>query len=318
MHNALKQPKVSVIVPLYNTEEYVHAAVSSVMNQTLPEIEIIVINDGSTDNSLDIVNKLAEEDRRIRIFSQTNQGLSITRNQGVLHATGEYLYFMDSDDIIDETTLAACYERCLSHQLDFVFFNAEVLNKESKWASLLHYERDPEKIRENQVYTGSEALRIQLDSNSYYSSACLSVIRTDFFRRHRLGFYPHIVHEDELFTALLYLHADRTGFINQTFFKRRFRDDSIMTSKFAQKNMQGYFTVADNLLDFRTSQTKDNQQLIDLFLRRMLNAAVWKAWVMPFGERADILKKCLTRYKKYVSARTVATVLFKPIKAAIT
>ena len=89
---------VSVIIPVYNTEEFVEEAVRSIMNQTLQEIEIIVINDGSTDGSLSIIERLAKEDKRIRTYTQQNQGLSATRNKGNEYAQGKYIYFMDSDD----------------------------------------------------------------------------------------------------------------------------------------------------------------------------------------------------------------------------
>ena len=82
-----KKIKVSVVIPVYNTEKYVREAVESIMNQTLRELEIIIINDGSTDNSLQVVEELAAADSRIQVYSQTNQGLSMARNAGITHDT---------------------------------------------------------------------------------------------------------------------------------------------------------------------------------------------------------------------------------------
>ena len=93
-------PKVSVIIPVYNTEKYVRQAVESIRQQTLKDIEIIIVNDGSTDGSMTILEELAAQDERIKLFSQENQGLSVTRNVGLSHSTGEYVYFMDSDDLL--------------------------------------------------------------------------------------------------------------------------------------------------------------------------------------------------------------------------
>ena len=81
-----KKIKVSVVIPVYNTEKYVREAVESIMNQTLRELEIIIINDGSTDNSLQVVEELAAADSRIQVYSQTNQGLSMARNAGMRDA----------------------------------------------------------------------------------------------------------------------------------------------------------------------------------------------------------------------------------------
>ena len=86
--------KVSVVIPVYNTEKYVRQAVESVMYQSLKELEIIVVDDGSTDKSLSIVEKLGDTDKRIQIYTQANQGQSIARNRGISHAHGEYIYFM--------------------------------------------------------------------------------------------------------------------------------------------------------------------------------------------------------------------------------
>ncbi|WP_309574196.1 glycosyltransferase family 2 protein [Candidatus Bacteroides intestinigallinarum] len=113
--------KVSIVIPVYNTEKYVRQAVESVMSQTLKELEIIIINDGSSDKSLDILQKLSNTDNRIRVYSQLNQGQSVARNTGISHAHGEYIYFMDSDDLLEKDAMELCYYKCKEAQLDFVF-----------------------------------------------------------------------------------------------------------------------------------------------------------------------------------------------------
>ncbi|HHT99528.1 MAG TPA: glycosyltransferase family 2 protein [Acholeplasma sp.] len=103
--------KISVIVPVYNTSKYLEKCLNSIRNQTYENIEIIVVNDGSTDNSLDILNEISKKDKRIKVISQENGGLSKARNTGLEHATGSYVGFIDSDDYIDpnmyETMLRA-------------------------------------------------------------------------------------------------------------------------------------------------------------------------------------------------------------------
>ena len=92
-------PEVSVIIPIYNTAAYLRRTLDSICSQTLKELEIILIDDGSTDGSRGIIEEYAKRDARIRWYAQPNQGLSVARNRGLLHATGKYIYFMDSDDI---------------------------------------------------------------------------------------------------------------------------------------------------------------------------------------------------------------------------
>lgn len=129
--NPMSNSMVSIIIPVYNTEEFVEEAVRSIMNQTLQDIEIIIINDGSTDNSLSIIRKLANEDDRIQIYSRENKGLSATRNQGIYLAKGKYLYFMDSDDYLEPDAWSHGFLKCEKNSLDFIFSNANILNKEA-------------------------------------------------------------------------------------------------------------------------------------------------------------------------------------------
>lgn len=158
--------KVSVVIPVYNTEKYVREAVESIMNQTLRELEIIIINDGSTDNSLQVVEELAAADSRIQVYSQSNQGLSMARNAGITHAHGRYIYFMDSDDLLEKDAMELCYSKCEEKELDFVFFDAQSFFEEDiRNAPVLNYQRT-DKL-ENKVYTGPEAINIQLQHKTY-------------------------------------------------------------------------------------------------------------------------------------------------------
>lgn len=230
--------KVSVVIPVYNTEKYVRQAVESVMYQSLKELEIIVVDDGSTDKSLSIVEKLGDTDKRIQIYTQANQGQSIARNRGISHAHGEYIYFMDSDDLLEEDALELCYHKCKEEKLDFVFFDALVFFENNvENAPTLNY-KHTEKL-EDKIYTGQEALEIQLQNKEYTPSVCLHFIHRNVIEKHNLSFYPEIVHEDQLFTTLLYLQSTKAACIKRTFFHRRMRKDSTMTSKFAMRNKIG-------------------------------------------------------------------------------
>ena len=111
-------PKVSVIIPVYNTEKYLRQCLDSVINQTLTDIEIICVNDGSTDNSINILNEYAKNDSRIIVLSQKNSGAAIARNNGINNAIGEYLYFIDSDDYVDTTFLEKMYSQSLKYNAD--------------------------------------------------------------------------------------------------------------------------------------------------------------------------------------------------------
>lgn len=305
--------KVSVVIPVYNTEKYVRQAVESIMRQSLEELEIIIINDGSTDGSPEIINEASITDRRIQVYAQTNQGLSRARNAGITHAHGEYIYFMDSDDLLEQDALELCYRKCEEKELDFVFFDAQSFYDDNvRNAPTLNYKRT-DKL-ENKVYAGNEALELQLKNREYTPSACLNFIRRSFLENIGLQFYPGIVHEDQLFTTLLYLQAVKTACIKRTFFQRRMRENSIMTRKFTKRNIEGYLVVTREMLDFkkRVAELK-TEAIIDLYLSQMLDAAMWQAHVLRLPERVRLAWLCLHKYKKYVSARTIGTLLFKSL-----
>lgn len=303
-------PKVSVIVPVYNTERYVQQALDSICRQTLHELEIIVVNDGSTDGSAEVLRQATLEDSRIQAYEQDNRGPSLTRNIGIGHARGKYIYLMDSDDLLEENALELCYRKCEAENLDFVFFDAEYF-----YEGLL---KNPPSLQyshtrglADKIYEGREILGLQLEKHSFTPSACLSFIRRSFLDEHALRFFPHILHEDQLFTALLYLQAHRVGLIKQPFFHRRMRVGSIMTSLFAWKNMTGYITVTDELLRFAGKRDTHTQEIVRRFLSQMFAAAVWQAHVLPLCQRFRVLYLCLTKYRQYVSLRTLAVLMLK-------
>jgi len=111
-------PKVSVIVPIYNVEEFLPRCLDSLLNQTLKEIEIICVNDGSKDNSLNILNEYAQKDARIIIINQENNGASSARNNGLIHATGEYIGYVDADDWVEKDYYKLLYENAKRYNAD--------------------------------------------------------------------------------------------------------------------------------------------------------------------------------------------------------
>ena len=130
-NNSADKILVSVIIPVYNTADYIKQTVESICNQTLRNIEILLINDGSTDNSLDIMQEMSTIDSRIKVFSQHNQGPSVSRNVGINNAKGQYIYFMDSDDLLESNTLETCYNECRKDLLDFVYFDAKAFTDDN-------------------------------------------------------------------------------------------------------------------------------------------------------------------------------------------
>ena len=154
-------PEVSVIIPIYNTAAYLRKALDSICGQTLKELEIILIDDGSTDGSRGIIEEYAKRDARIRWYAQPNRGL--------LHATGKYIYFMDSDDILDTQALRHCHDLCEKRELDFIFFDAKPLTESADSQNIPNYDRKG-KIDES-VHSGMELLDYELSNRLFLATS---------------------------------------------------------------------------------------------------------------------------------------------------
>lgn len=244
--------KVSVVVPVYNVELYLAECLDSIASQTLGDIEIICVNDGSTDGSADILDDYATRDERIVVIHQPNRGPSAARNAGTAVARGDYLYFFDSDDVLDFDALEALYSRSVEDRLDVLNFDAvsffEDAELESKHSNYGTYYRRCGAYEG--VMTGPKLVADMCSNKEYRPSVLLQFIRTDYYRAAGLSFYEGIVHEDNLFTFLCALQAERVAHVAMPRFRRRVRADSIMTTEKSAANFEGFFVTYLEMLRF--------------------------------------------------------------------
>lgn len=297
----INSPNVSVIIPVYNTGPYVEEAVRSIMNQTLRDVEIIIINDGSTDNSLSVIEKLAREDNRIQYFSQPNQGQSIARNVGIEKAGGEYLYFMDSDDILEKNALDICYNTCSAERLDFVFFDAISFGEINK--SVHEYDRKNQ--LDTRIYTGIEMLNNLLDIRAYRVPPWLNFINHSFLRENNITFDPNfIIYEDQIFSVMLYLSSKRVAYIPLSLFRRRLREGSLMTKSYSINNVYAYFKIADKLVSLGEDKDEHAVLVVDRVIKQMLNAAIYTASKLTIKERLLVGIKAFKGYFQHISLKT--------------
>ncbi len=228
-------PKVSVIIPVYNVEKYLGECLDSVLWQTLKDIEIICVNDGSTDGSAKMLAEYAAKDPRIRIITQANAGLSAARNVGMDAATGKYIYFLDSDDYIKDDAMEKCFSICERDGLDQLVFNSECLfEDESMGIELLRkkaksYLLPPE--LSDTVLNGAEALEKLRDLKYFCVCVPFRMLRLECLRNASLRFVPGIIHEDDLFTPVSLCEAQRVELIQDALYIRRFRPSSIVTAR---------------------------------------------------------------------------------------
>lgn len=291
--------KVSVILPIYNVAPYLGEAFDSILTQSLKEIEIIAVDDGSTDNSWEIIKKYQQQDGRIMSFQQENQGQSVARNLALQHATGEYIYMMDSDDVLSSSdALLMCYEYAEKNHADFIFFDRDWLVEDhTDFSVSLH---STKYVEENKVYDGESLLNLMLDTTSYNCVVWLLLINRKHLKRLGLTFFPGIIHEDELFTTELMLSSSSIYCLKQSFVKHRVRLASTVGMKFTRRNMDCYLTVADQLLLF------SQKPIIHKFLRYTLSKVFYTGHLIPYKDKPVVFWRAMkSGYLKYIGMKSL-------------
>ena len=218
---------ISVIVPVYNVEKYLARCVDSVLAQTFRELEIILVDDGSTDRSGAICDDYEKKDDRIRVIHKPNGGLSDARNAGIDVAEGQFLCFVDSDDFIDPEMLETLYRLLIEHEADI-----SVCGIRDCFDSGKSFEYSEHK---QLVLSGMEALKYILEGKYLYGSICNKLIRCELCQEHR--FVKGKTYEDAFFIPELFLCAKKVAATTLSYYNYWHRSDSITTKPFTGKNM---------------------------------------------------------------------------------
>ena len=222
--------KVSVIVPVYNVEPYLEKCLNSLVNQTLKDIEIIVVNDGSPDNSQKIIDKFEKKYKQITSYIKENGGLSDARNYGISKSNGEYLSFIDSDDYIEENMLEKMYNKAKKENLDVVVCNC-----------IQVYDNGQEEIKSN--------LNMSKDNVKNYiispPMACTRIYKKELFNKYK--FKKGILYEDLELTPRLITSTKKVGFIDEGLYYYLQRSGSIMKQKEFNNKLLDIFSVLETL-----------------------------------------------------------------------
>ena len=218
-------PKVSVIVPVYNVEKYLNKCLDSLINQTFNHFEIIIINDGSPDDSKQIIEKYKSKyNDFIKVINQSNQGLSASRNNGLKMASGAYIMFADSDDYLELNMLEKMYSKITSEQADVVICGNNVVNENYQIISSTFPNNYENTDLTTQIILGN-------------LSAWNKIIKKDLLDDSSLLFRSNVWDEDIDFSFKLLLKSQKTCILNENLYNYSLRDGSIMNSKNLVKNL---------------------------------------------------------------------------------
>ena len=255
---------VSIIIPVYNGEEYLERCINSVVNQTYKNIEIIIINDGSTDNTLDIIKKNANNDLRIKTINKKNEGVSAARNDGIELSTGKFLTFVDADDYIENDYV---------EKMIFILkkYNAKYVTCGYKRVYDDHTESINDDLTEI-VYSKEEYIKKILNVQNGYGFVHMKLISKDVIKDIR--FNPKLkVGEDALFNIMLCKNIDKAVVYNNTLYNYYFNSNSVVR-KFDEKYSEKYLLSMQCMFDYINNNYKLQDEIYNYIAYHVLLVSV--------------------------------------------
>ena len=285
-------PKVSVIIPVYNVEKYLRECLDSVINQTLSDMEIICINDGSTDKSLGILKEYAEKDSRIKIIIQENQGQGVARNNAIEAAQGEYLVFVDPDDFLDSEALEVINKSFSDSAVDIIQFDYLVCSEDGANNRQRVFKKRAKRyfnlnLLNDKVFNWQEVGKKSIEGLSLF---CWDkAYKTTFIKENNIKFAPTKNGEDHIFSISANLLANKILYINKSFYHYRTRLKSITNSASIEsfcvfKNIEllKQFLITNNLIE-------EYKSSLDEYVSSVLS---WHIANIPQDKTDEYLDKC--------------------------
>ena len=265
----IDNPKISIVVPVYNVGEYIRDCLNSLVSQTLREIEIICIDDGSTDGSLGILMEYARDDARIKVITKENGGPASTRNMGIEMARGEYLMFVDSDDWMEVSTCKLAYDKAQAGNVDLVIFN-------------LFFVYDDNYLRRIN-FTGKGTYKTSITYKqikplvlNWRISVYARLYRTEYLRSGNIRFPNGLLFEDCPFMMEALLKARSINVLHKNlYYHRKGVVGSIMWSSRTTEKCFDIFHIAQIIEDKLVGLGKYDEFRWDFFVFKLYHFTAW-------------------------------------------
>lgn len=244
----MSNPFFSIILPVYNVDKYLRECLHSLENQTCQDFELIAVNDGSTDMSLEILKEYKDQGQlNLNIITQENGGLSSARNSALNFIKGKYTYFLDSDDYIEKNMLEILKRKLTKSNADIIKFDAQPFLDKDFNSTIIEDEYELSGLlKEGLIYKRNAFFK--KTKKKFLAPVWLYCVKTEIIKKNSLTFKEGLIHEDELFTPILFVHCTTFEYVNMRFFNRRYREGSIMTSNNKKKiSIENYQIVNKEL-----------------------------------------------------------------------
>lgn len=282
-------PLISIIIPLYNTEDYISQCIESIIYQTYRNIEIIIINDDSTDGSLELCNSFAEQDSRIRVYTQVNSGPSVARNWGIKLANGDYVIFVDSDDYwMSRDNLQELVDM-LHPEDDFMVFNCVYyFSEEDTYKKWVAYDSSL-KSKDDIIYA-------LVKSGTFPMSPCTKIIKREFLLKNGINFIPNIYCEDIPWFIRLLEKSKQCSFKNLYMYVYRKNVSTSRSSSMSIKAFDDLFVIIKKELEhvYFFNWKDSTQKALLSFLAHELAILMGMVTYLPLSKqqsRNDELRK---------------------------
>lgn len=255
--------RLSIIVPVYNVEQWLLRCLKSLFAQNLieDEFELLIINDGSKDNSLSIADNFASFHSNVKVISRENGGLSAARNTGLTHASGNYVWFVDSDDFIEPNSIKRPLEFAEKYQLDVMCFYFQLAHENG---GTEHFGYKPR--HSGMVLTGPDFV----SETGFVMSPWAAIYRRDFLMENGLRYMEGILHEDEEFSPRAQFLAKRIAHLPDVVYNYFQRSGSIMKSARSALRVKSFLAISDSLYEFMLSHTENGTPANDFFRKRIM------------------------------------------------
>jgi glycosyltransferase involved in cell wall biosynthesis len=279
----INMKRLSIIVPVYNVEKYIEKCISSVINSRhFSECcELVVVDDGSPDGSIALVKELCGSNPSVKIHRQSNQGLGAARNAGAKLATGEYIWFVDSDDWITDSAIEDVLNLTEKTKVDVVcLYHVMSSGAKSKFLN---------NAIPGKVYSGLEYLSL----SCVQSCAPFYIFRRDFYEQQKLSFLEGVYHEDTLFTPVALYCASSVVLLPEPCYVYNLRDGSIMTSGNTLRHAKDMLIIVKKLEEFRKSRaTKRKEKSVLAYYSSVAIGAVYYYWKqLPRSGKREVAKE---------------------------
>ena len=263
----MSKPAISVIIPVYNAQDGIKRCVDSLLNQSFKNFEIILLNDGSKDNSLNILKEYELKYSFVRVIDKQNEGVAVTRNKGILLAEGEYTMFMDNDDFVDSDYIETLYQAIHEKKLDLVIGGYKRVNQD------------------NQIIFSQD---IQQSEWSKYiiMAPWAKVYRTEFLKTNNLEFFDYGIGEDIIFNLAAYKTTDKIGLLDYKGYNWYYNNQSISNT-----SQRGFSPEIDILVLFsKILELGKPSELVVYYLKR------YYVWYLLFSGRSSSDQEFIHQY----------------------